>query len=147
MITIRPATKDDLKSLQELFEQYREFYSMPRMTTQSEEFLRCRLQQQDSHILMAFHERQAAGFVQVYPAFSSVAMQPLWILNDLFVNLAYRQQGIARKLMKTIELEAKRHSVFSIKLATQVNNHQAKALYDSLGYITIDKFDHYSKKL
>ena len=147
MITIRPASLNDIKPLQELFEQYREFYSMPRALSKSEQYLTDRLSQKDSLILMAFEQQAAAGFIQVYPIFSSVAMRQLWILNDLFVTSAHRKKGIARKLMQAIEIEAQKQSIFSIKLATQIDNVKAKALYESLNYKVIDKFDHYTKKL
>ncbi|WP_444995524.1 GNAT family N-acetyltransferase [Aliikangiella sp. IMCC44359] len=147
MLEIKNATLIQLEFLLELFEQYREFYKMPKAKLKSKAFLTQRIKQKDSIILLAYSNQQAAGFVQVYPAFSSVAMSPLWILNDLFVTSDFRQQGIAQKLLESIELRAKKEGVFSIKLATATDNIQAKKLYESCGYVMIDKFDHYSKRL
>lgn len=147
MIDIQIANLTHLNSLQELFEQYREFYQMQRQETRSLEFLKQRLEKKDSIILLAFNQQSLAGFVQIYPAFTSVAMQPLWILNDLFVTQAQRKQGVARKLMESVESLARKEGIFSIKLATQINNAYAKKLYESLDYRLIDQFDHYSKKI
>jgi len=147
MIEIKRANLSHLTKLHELFEQYREFYLMQRQPEKSLEFLRKRLEKQDSVILLAFNQQDLAGFVQIYPAFTSVAMQPLWILNDLFVTQVQRQQGVARQLMTQVESLARKQGIFSIKLATQVNNAYAKKLYESLDYRLIDQFDHYSKKI
>ena len=147
MIEIKQATTLHLEPLQKLFEEYRAFYNMQRADAQSTAFLKQRLNQKDSIIFLAFHQQTAVGFIQVYPVFSSVAMKPLWILNDLFVNKNYRQLGIAKRLMIATEIQAKKSGVFSIKLATQVNNSKAKKLYQSLGYKVIDAFDHFSKKI
>lgn len=147
MIEIQQATIQHLKVLHELFEQYREFYQMSRSENKSFHFLKSRLEKKDSFIWIGFDQQIAAGFIQVYPVFSSVAMQPLWILNDLYVSSKHRQKGIARKMVLCVEKTAKNNQVFSIKLATQVNNAQAKKLYYSLDYKVIEQFDHFSKKI
>jgi ribosomal protein S18 acetylase RimI-like enzyme len=146
-ITIKPATLSHLHGLNELFAQYRQFYSMPSTNQQSLEFLKQRLHNKDSTIFIAFIDDIAVGFVQIYPSFSSVAMKPLWILNDLFVCDKYRRLGVAKKLMLAVEANAKQCDVFAIKLATQTHNSEAKALYDLLGYQVMTQFDHYSKRL
>ncbi|MCW9017095.1 MAG: GNAT family N-acetyltransferase, partial [Kangiellaceae bacterium] len=113
----------------------------------SKKFLKRRLTQNDSIILIAFDNFQAAGFCQIYPSFSSVAMKPLWILNDLFVNLSFRQQGVAQQLIEEVESRARNCHIFSIKLATAVDNHQAQKLYQKLGYQKNNSFEHFSKKI
>ncbi len=147
MITIKRASILHLEQLHLLFEEYRTFYHMPANKPQSMAFLNARFKQNDSLIFIAFMEHMAVGFVQIYPLFSSAAMKKIWLLNDLYVNPLARRKGVARKLLTTVENEAKKQSIFSIKLATAVDNHQAKALYHSLDYTTNDQFEHYSKKI
>ncbi|TQV85333.1 GNAT family N-acetyltransferase [Aliikangiella coralliicola] len=147
MLTIKQATSLHLNVLVELFEQYREFYNAQPDKSRSQQFLEQRLNSKDSIILLAFDGQEAAGFVQVYPVFSSVAMRRVWLLNDLFVTHSKRQKGVAKKLMLAIEAEAQKAKVFSIKLATAIDNENAKHLYQSLGYRLIDNFDHYSKRI
>jgi hypothetical protein len=38
--------------------------------------------------------KSAVGFMQLYPSFSSVSMQPIWIVNDLFVVEEARRRGV-----------------------------------------------------
>ena len=83
--------------------------------------------------------------MQIYPSFSSVAMQPTWILNDLFVDASARCSGCATSMMKYLYKQAVQNKIFSIKLSTAVNNYSAKSLYDSLGYDLVKDFDNYSK--
>ncbi|MET1257147.1 GNAT family N-acetyltransferase [Aliikangiella maris] len=147
MLEIKTATQVLLEPLAELLDLYRQFYQMPSSISECKTFLLQRFAQQDSVILVAFQAQQAAAFLQVYPIFSSVALKPVWVLNDLYVKPLFRRQGIARQLMLAIESTAKQHQVFSIKLATALDNQQAQQLYDSLGYVKIDQFHHYSKRL
>lgn len=147
MITIKPASLIQLHELHKLFESYRAFYEMAPNEEKSLAFLKSRIAQQDSIIWMAFYQNQAAGFVQIYPAYTSVGMAKIWILNDLFVDKSYRRKGIAQKLMSFIEEQARTQSIFSIKLATQVDNINAKHLYQALGYKKLDAFDHFSKRI
>lgn len=70
-------------------------------------------------------------------------MGPIWILNDLYVNANYRQQGIARKLMQAVMKQAADHGILRITLSTAVSNQQAQALYESEGYAQDQSFMYY----
>lgn len=74
-----------------------------------------------------------AGFVLLYPSFSSVSMGSIWVLNDLFVHRDHRKQGIARKLMQAAQTFASETGAIRITLSTAINNTQAQALYESEG--------------
>src|SRR5262249_5336021 len=91
--------------------------------------------------------RQAVGFVQLYPSFSSVRMQPVWILNDLFVALQARRGGVGRLLLAAAAGMARSAGACRLVLATPKDNAPAKALYDATGYRLDDRFDHYELPL
>ena len=141
---ISKANINDLDELSLLFDQYRIFYSMASDVTRCKKFITKRLSNKDSIIYLARVDNKAAGFIQIYPSFSSVAMKPTWVLNDLYVNQSFRKLGCAKSLMQHIEIEALRQNIFSIKLSTAVDNHTAKHLYCSVGYTKINQFDNYS---
>jgi len=103
-----------------------------------------RLSTNDSIIFLATIDGKASGFIQIYPSFSSVAMKPIWVLNDLFVDKTFRKHGCARLLMQRVEAEAVSQNIYSIKLSTAIDNRAAKQLYDSVGYSKITQFDSYS---
>lgn len=60
--------------------------------------------------------------------------QPFMVVENLIVTQAYRKQGIAKKLMATIEKSAKERDCHSCILVTSERNNQAINLYRSLGY-------------
>ncbi|HEY6476360.1 MAG TPA: GNAT family N-acetyltransferase [Polyangia bacterium] len=142
---IRRAAMPDLPRVAELFDGYRQFYGQLADPDGARQFLRERLQSGDSVILVAVAEKEKrlAGFVQLYPSFSSVSMKRLWILNDLFVAPAHRRGGVARALLASAEDFARATSAKGLLLATQKNNAPAKSLYEARGWKLDDLFDHY----
>lgn len=147
MIEVKLASSIHINTLCELFVAYRKFLQMPAEPKKSLAFLSQRLKQKDSLILIAFIHQQAAGFVQVYPSFSSLAMQPTWVINDLFVSSSFRRQGVGKELLFLLEKKARQEKIFSIKLATSINNSVAKKFYSALNYEPVHQFSFYSKHL
>lgn len=142
--TISEAEINDLEDVAFLFDQYRIFYSMTSDLDKCKSFITKRLSNKDSIIYLARIKNEPAGLAQIYPSFSSVAMQPIWVLNDLFVSKEYRKLGCAKLLMQKVENEALKRPIFSVKLSTAIDNHAAKKLYHSIGYTRITQFDNYS---
>lgn len=60
----------------------------------------------------------------------------IW-LNDLYVKKAFRQQGIAKKLLLKVLYWAEQAGYKGIELETGVNNAATKKLYNSLGFYDI----------
>src|SRR5687767_8930354 len=100
--TVRHATLDDLDALTPLFDGYRQFYGQRSDRDAARAFLSARLQAAESVVLMALlDDGPAAGFTQLYPTFSSVRMARVWVLNDLYVDVAARGHGAARALLQS----------------------------------------------
>jgi ribosomal protein S18 acetylase RimI-like enzyme len=135
-----------LEPIAVLFDQYRIFYGQRADLASARKFLEERLQNRDS-IIFAANDGQIAGFTQLYPSFSSVSMQRIWILNDLFVAATHRRKGIARLLLETAKQYAQSTGAVRISLATQISNISAQSLYKSLGYIKDEEFYHYSLRV
>ncbi|MDP9431897.1 MAG: GNAT family N-acetyltransferase [Actinomycetota bacterium] len=149
-IEIRTATLDDLAAVAPLFAAYREFYGRPYDLDIARQFLADRIRNGESVVLLASDRaggRDAAGFAQLYPTFSSVSAAPRWVLNDLFVAPAGRRRGVARALMRQAEVEARRAGAVGLSLSTAVDNTSAQALYRSEGYGLDTAFQHYDKPL
>jgi ribosomal protein S18 acetylase RimI-like enzyme len=138
------AKSNDTQKLAILFDQYRIFYSQKTDLERAADFLNSRFKNKDSVILIAQSNEDIIGFVQLYPSFSSVGMERIWILNDLFVNHKFRRKNIAKNLMEAARKHAKETGALRIDLATQVSNLYAQNLYESLGYIKNESFFHYS---
>ncbi len=148
-IAIAQATVDDLDALAGLFDAYRVFYRQASDRAIARGFLFERLQRGESMIFIArdTSDDAALGFIQLYPAFSSVSVGRIWILNDLFVTRTARQRGVARALMARARTFATESGALRLVLETAEDNGPAQALYQSLGYVREIGTRHYSLEL
>jgi ribosomal protein S18 acetylase RimI-like enzyme len=144
---VERATVEDLDRLTPLFDQYRMFYGRPSDAGGAYEYLRARLERDESVVFLASDPDGAAGFTQLYPFFSSVSMASVWVLNDLFVAPAWRRRGVAESLMTAAAQHARETGALRIDLETQAGNVTAQALYAKLGYAEATGFLHYSLTL
>jgi GNAT superfamily N-acetyltransferase len=78
-----------------LFDAYRLFYEQHADLDLARDFMTERLSNLDSVVLLARCDKQAVGFTQLYPSFSSTRARRIFILNDLFVAAEARGAGIA----------------------------------------------------
>ena len=143
------ATLDDLDALATLFDGYRVFYKQSSSPALARAFIEERLQRDESVIFIARDDgtREAFGFTQLYPMFSSVSARRIWVLNDLFVIPAARKRGVARALMDCARDFAMEAGALRLILETAEDNHAAQALYESLGYVRESDERHYSLEL
>ncbi|HZW19176.1 MAG TPA: GNAT family N-acetyltransferase, partial [Luteimonas sp.] len=128
------ATPADLDALAALFDAYRRFYGQDSDVPRARQWLRERLRFGESAVLVARRDGAMAGFVQLYPMYSSVRMARTWILNDLYVDAATRRKGVARALLDAAADFAREDGAAGIALETTVDNATARALYRSAGW-------------
>ena len=131
---IRRAERRDLLQLTLMFNQYRLFYNQEQNLQACKMFIKRRIENNDSYIFVAVIDAQIVGFVQLYPSFSSVAMEKLYILNDLFVLNGIRKRGIASKLMQRAEEFANNNQACRLVLETHKSNLIAQKLYLKRGW-------------
>lgn len=138
---VEPATAADLQPLSELFADYLRFYEVGKPQAQVHEFLGARLQRGDSTILLARDDKGSAlGFVQLYAFFSSLALQPAWLLSDIYVSEAARRQGVGEALMNAARAHAEATGACGLQLETAKSNLPGQALYERLGYVRDEVF-------
>lgn len=131
-----------------LFAAYREFYGEPYDVEAASSFLASRLARDESIVLLAHDdEGRAVGFTQIYPAFSSTRLAPIWILNDLFVAEEARGSGAVDTLLDTAATLAVDAGVIAIELSTAHTNLRAQAVYDRHGYQVDTVYQAYEKSL
>lgn len=139
-IRIVQASAEDLSAIARLFDAYRVFYRQAPDLDAARRFIAERFERRDSVIFLARAEDAAAGFTQLYPSLSSVSMRPIWILNDLFVDPAYRGRGVGRRLMDRCRDFARASGAARIELTTERTNTTAQSLYRAAGYARDDVF-------
>ena len=124
--------------VEELFDKYRIFYQQPSSIALAKQFLHQRLTNNESVVFAALDDEHGriipAGFTQLYPLYSSVHAQKNWVLNDLYVEAAYRKQGIGKKLIETAIQFTKDQGAYFVQLETATDNTAAQSLYETIGF-------------
>ncbi|WP_226528847.1 GNAT family N-acetyltransferase [Metabacillus niabensis] len=147
-MNILKATISDLDDVAGLFNNYRIFYGQSSDLEGAKAFLKERMEQIESTIFLAKDkDGRPAGFVQLYPIFSSVGMKRKWLLNDLFVAEEYRRHGVGKALMNQAKEFAVETNTAGILLETSKDNVNAQALYESVGYEKEDTVYFYNLSL
>lgn len=85
-----------------LFDLYRQFYEYPADAPLAEQFIRDRISNDESVIFLTLNGDSPACFVQLYPTFCSVQAIKIFVLYDLYVDKAFRQQGVGEQLMQAL---------------------------------------------
>ena len=142
MITIRRASIEDLEQIIPLFDAYRVFYEQASDTETARKFLTTRLENNQSVIFLAEENGKSVGFTQLYPMYSSVSMEEMYVLNDLFVAPSERGKGIGEKLLRQAQVYAHENNLKGLTLETASDN-PAQRLYERLGWKRDPSYYHY----
>jgi len=136
MFTIQKATTSHLEGLASVFNLYQMFYQKDSNAEGAKQFLKARMDNNESVIYVALSENdnEVIGFVQLYPLFSSVRMQKLWLLNDLYVKLEHRNKGISKNLIAMSKKLCKETQAAGLMLETGKNNTTGNQLYPATGF-------------
>ena len=144
MFIIRRSTLEDVPALSPLFDAYRVFYRQDSNPEAAASFLTDRITRNESVIFLAFDQEDClAGFLQLYPLFSSTRMQRLWLLNDLFVQPANRGKGISTLLIEASKSYCIETKACGLLLETEISNEIAKHLYEATGFELDKSHDYY----
>ncbi|MEC1542124.1 GNAT family N-acetyltransferase [Bacillus subtilis] len=143
-MNIRQAKTSDAAALAPLFNQYREFYRQASDLQGAEAYLKARLENHESVILIAEENGEFIGFTQLYPTFSSVSMKRIYILNDLFVVPYARTKGAGCRLLSAAKDYAEGNGAKCLTLQTEHHNRKGRSLYEQNGYEEDTGFVHYS---
>lgn len=141
-ISIVRAAAADITSLAPLLDQYRVFYKQEANLQAATSFLEERFDQKESVVFMAWYGKEAVGFTQLYPTFSSVSLQASFILNDLYVVPSHRREGIANKLLAAAQEFCISRGFKGLSLETATNN-PAQKLYEQMGWKKDTDYYHY----
>lgn len=150
MMSIRQATPGDLEQVAALFNAYRQFYEQPADLALATQFIRARMHNNESVILVAEPADASGpltGFCQLYPSFCSVLAQPIYTLYDLFVTPEARQTGSGRALLMAAHVHARTHGFARLDLTTAKTNLAAQSLYQSLGWVRDEVYLSYNKSV
>ena len=144
MLNIIKADISNLTEIAKLFDAYRQFYDQKPDFNLATNYIKDRLNNDESIIYLAFNENgKAVGFTQLYPSFCSVAASNIWVLYDLYVSPDARRQGVAQKLLtQARRLGADTKSAW-LKLETGITNNAGQTLYEKMGWVRDNDFHTY----
>lgn len=138
----------DADAIAPLFDAYRQFYEQPADLSMAVRFIRERLHNNESVIILAIGEdRQIMGFCQLYPSFCSVEAKPVYTLYDLYIRPEARRYGAGKALLQAAERHAAHNDFVRLDLTTAKTNASAQSLYESLGWVRDEVFYGYSKRI
>jgi GNAT superfamily N-acetyltransferase len=139
-ILIRQAVLTDIEALAPLLDQYRQFYGRESDLQTAREFLLARFNHGESVLFIAYEAGTPAGFVQLYPSFSTAYLARTFILNDLFVSENCRRRKVGALLLEAAADFAKSLGAVRLTLSTAITNKPAQALYESAGWKRDEQF-------
>ncbi|PKE06453.1 GNAT family N-acetyltransferase [Macrococcoides caseolyticum] len=147
VMKIRQANIDDLETVSILFNKYRIFYEKESDLKGTKNFIKNRIENEESIIFIAEYGEVIAGFVQIYPTFSSVSMKKAYILNDLFVDEKFRRNNLGESLINEVFKYAVSKDAKYVTLETSIGNINAQKLYEKMNMKIDNSVFHYIKKL
>lgn len=142
-LTVRTATVADLDAIAPLFDAYRRFFTEKPDLETSRQFLGERLERGESVVLAAFDGPTAAGFLQLYPLFSSWYCKRQWFLSDLYIDEPFRERGIGRRLVSACVDYAKLDGARAILVELPFSEPHLVEFYCKLGFAKDAVFDLY----
>lgn len=133
------ATLAELEQTAKLFDDYRVFYDQEPDIEGALKFINERLKNNDSVIFIALDENNdGMGFAQLYPSFTSIGMNRMWVFNDLYVDIIHRHKKVAESLIERSKEFIRETGAAGMVLETQNENHPAQKLYFKTGWIKDD---------
>ncbi|KRW62073.1 GNAT family N-acetyltransferase [Pseudomonas sp. TTU2014-080ASC] len=142
-VITRHASLDDAEAIAPLLDKYRQFYGESSDLARSLEFIKQRFFLGESVIVVAEFNHEIIGFTQLYPSFSSVTLERLWILNDLYVETSKRKKGAGLALLNAAKAFAQTTNAKQLFIEGADDNPRARDLYTRFGFIENTAYHYY----
>ncbi|KQC28850.1 GNAT family N-acetyltransferase [Flagellimonas eckloniae] len=139
---IKNVTPSDIELVLPLFDAYRMFYEQSSDIEACRRFLKERFLNNETVVFLALENDKPVGFTQLYKTFSSVSLQPFYVLNDLFVVPQFRKKGVGEALLKHAKTFCKKQGFKGLALETAKDN-PAQKLYERLDWEKDEAYFHY----
>lgn len=141
----RAANAGDVPQLAALFDAYRQFYGRAGDAGAARRYVGERLAG-PTRFFVDREGEQLRGFVHLLPSFDTLAMRPMWILEDLFVDPAVRGSGAGSALLRHAETFAREDGASRLTLSTAHTNETAQRLYERHGWVLDREFRYYHRR-
>ncbi len=142
-LRIRQATIQDLSKIVPIFDDYREYFKQPKDPVSVERFLFEKFEHFESVIFIAQLQDEVVGFAQLYPVFSSLTLQRVWLLNDFFIAEECRGSGVGTQLFAKVKEFTLLTKSKGIELSVEHTNKKAWAFWEKQGFKMDEEFRYY----
>ncbi|MGI9649693.1 GNAT family N-acetyltransferase [Chryseobacterium sp. RLHN22] len=132
--TIKQANLENLDETAVLFNLYRIFYRQEDDYEKCRNFIRERLDNDQSDIFLIYVDNKAVGFVQLYKLYHYVKLAKQWLLSDLFVHPDYRGKGLSVALIERAKKWCDETGACGLMLETEKTNDIGNTLYPRCGF-------------
>lgn len=146
-LIFRQATIEDLPRIVPIFDSYREYFKQPKNPLKVKSFLFEKFEHLESVIFIAEQDSEVIGFAQLYPIFSSLSLQRVWLLNDFYITEEYRFRGVGRQLFAKVKEFTLLTKSKGIELSVEHTNEKAWRFWEKQGFKIDDEFRYYFFKL
>ena len=144
---IEAASTADVPELSRLYIDYRVFYGEAPEEERATAFIHDRVTQSSGRYFLAKNGNSAIGFMHLMPSTNTLAMRPIWLLEDFYVDVPARGQGVATALLSYAEEFARSSGAERLTLATAHDNLAAQHIYKKLGYVREEHFLYFHRLL
>ena len=131
---IKKVNLEDLDTAAELFNLYRIFYRQEDDYQKCRQFIKERLDNEQSNIFIVYINDKAVGFVQLYKLYHYIKLQKQWLLSDLFVHPDYRGKGLSIALINRAKKWCDETNACGLMLETEKTNDIGNQLYPRCGF-------------
>ncbi|AZC18421.1 MULTISPECIES: GNAT family N-acetyltransferase [Pseudomonas] len=142
-VLTRYASIDDAQAIAPLLDKYRQFYGQASDLSRSLAFILERFFLGESIIIVAELDQRVVGFSQLFPSFSSVTLERLWILNDLYVDEEQRGAGAGLALLNAARKLGVDTQAKQLFIEGAEDNPKARNIYTQFGFIENSDYHYY----
>jgi GNAT superfamily N-acetyltransferase len=146
-LVIRQAVIDDLPKVVGIFDAYRQYFGQKSDPEGVERFLFDRFEHRESVMFLAEADGRVMGIAHLYPSFSSLTLQRVWILNDFFIEESCRHGGVGGKLFEAVKAYARKTRAKGIELTVEHTNVRGWTFWEKQGFRLDTEFRIYFLKL
>lgn len=134
-IVVRPVTQDDFPELKKLMMEYIvDFYEFePPSDEQLVTLMKLLLEQREGMQFVAESDGRLIGFATLYFTYSTLRAAKVIVMNDLYVQEAYRGTGAASKLFTACKEYTANNGFANMSWVTAEDNYRAQRFYDKIG--------------
>ncbi|MEE9354045.1 MAG: GNAT family N-acetyltransferase [Methylococcaceae bacterium] len=132
---IEEVTDKNIEEILPLIKEYQIFYGVDELDDKKNMFFFSQFTKDHENGILHLYriDQKAIGFTTIYKGFSSTRAESIAILNDLYVQPAYRGNGYGKELLNHALDTAKAMGFSRLQWLTEEDNQTAQKLYNNLG--------------